>query len=208
MGCGTTTVKIASVIFNVILGFIGFSTIVWIAFDSTDLREDVAIGGYILCSFLIFFSFLGCFAAIRESICLTSLCAVFLLVLAVLQITVTLMGLDGAANRASERAEKAWGTEEMNEIQAKYECCGKISVQDYILIPQDIPKSCYRDQNNLDLEALYTVGCVTKLYDRNDDERLAMQIGSWILVAFELTGFLLAVFLVINFRNTQRRMQF
>ncbi|TMW41955.1 hypothetical protein DOY81_012964 [Sarcophaga bullata] len=41
-----------------------------------------------------------------------------------------------------------------------------------------------------------------------EEESYRYAILLWICVAFEFFGFLLTAFLVINFRNTQRRMQF
>ncbi|XP_013098695.1 protein late bloomer [Stomoxys calcitrans] len=207
MGCATTTVKIASIIFNIILAIFAIGCIIGISFNPDAMREDIAIGAYIACSLIVFFAFLGCFAAIRESVCLTATCAVFLLVLAALQIALTCIGMSDTGVRSGvDTVNKAWEANAMDEIQREHECCGKVSPNDYITLNKAVPKSCYFDED--EANSLFHEGCKDKLQQYYDNESYFFAIASWSLVVFEIIGFLLALFLVINFRNTQRRMQF
>lgn len=209
MGCATTTVKISSIAFNIILALFSIGAIIWISFNPDSLSEEIAIGAYITCSLIVFFAFLGCFATIRESVCLMATCAVFLLALAVLQITLTCIGISENGVRSGfDTVNISWNKNAMDEIQTEHDCCGKTSANDYILIKKPVPASCYIHQDPSNTLNLHTEGCTEKLTKYYEEESYRFAIVSWSLIAFELVGFLLAVFLVINFRNTQRRMQF
>lgn len=140
---------------------------------------------------------------------------------------------DTGVRSGVETVDKAWETNAMDEVQRKHECCGKISPNDYILLNQAVPSSCFVDQDPSKDSNLFNEGCKDKLQHYYESESYYFAIVSWCLVAFEvcsrytarilgtcfallkkirfilqIIGFLLALFLVINFRNTQRRMQF
>lgn len=55
------------------LQFLAIFSIGLIACNPGALREELAIGAYVACSLIVLFTFLGCFAAVRESISLTAL---------------------------------------------------------------------------------------------------------------------------------------
>ncbi|XP_073844270.1 late bloomer [Musca autumnalis] len=209
MGCATTTVKISSIAFNIILAIFAIASIIVISFNPDSMREDIAIGAYIACSLIVFFAFLGCFAAIRESVCLTATCAVFLLVLAAVQIALTTVGMsDTGVRSAVETVDKAWESDAMDVIQSEHECCGKVSPNDYVTLHKAIPTSCYIDGDTSKPSNLFYEGCKDKLQQHYEEEVYIFTVISWSLVAFVIIGFLLALFLAISFRNTQRRMQF
>ncbi|XP_053965290.1 protein late bloomer [Anastrepha ludens] len=209
MGCATTTVKISSILFNTLLALFGIAAIVLIAVNSGAVPDDWDTPAFIIFGLVVLFAIIGCVAALRESICLTVTCAVFLLLLAILQIAVTIIILNDRQTQSGiGRVEDAWDHDKMDALQSKYECCGKDSSQDYILLNRQIPLSCYTDQNDADANKMYTEGCSAKLQRYYDSETTTIATASWVIAALEVLGFLLAVFLVINFRNKQRRMQF
>ncbi|XP_030387465.1 protein late bloomer [Scaptodrosophila lebanonensis] len=208
MGCATTSVKIASITLNVILAILAFGAIGWIAFNADSESEEFVIAAYITCSIIVVFAFLGIFAAIRESVCLAVTSAVFLIVLAILQIISTCIFLHNLDVKSGQTVvEQAWQHNNLDGLQQKYECCGKSSAQDYILLSQPIPPSCYVDLKPLTAN-LYLSGCIEKVQSYYEADKQRFIIVSWVLVAFELLCSLLAVLLAVNFRNKQRRMQF
>ncbi|XP_037825973.1 protein late bloomer [Lucilia sericata] len=208
MGCATTTVKIASIIFNILLAIISIAGIILISFNPDYFREELSIGYYTTLSLCVIFAFLGIFATIRESVCLTATCAVFLLALTLINIAIAIVGINSGEHNGVEVVNKAWETNAMDELQINHDCCGKTSSNDYVLMNKPIPDSCYADQDKSDIHNLFTEGCSEKMVTYYEEESYRFAILSWICVAFEFFGFLLATFLVINFRNTQRRMQF
>lgn len=44
----------------------------WIAVNSDTESEEFVIAAYVACAIIVLFAFLGIFAAIRESVCLTA----------------------------------------------------------------------------------------------------------------------------------------
>ncbi|KAH8267150.1 hypothetical protein KR018_012541 [Drosophila ironensis] len=228
MGCATTSVKITAIALNAILGLLAVGAIGWIAYNADTETEEFVIAAYITCSVILLFALLGIFAAIRESVVLTTTSAVFLLILAVLQIVATCLFLHQYEVKSGQEAvEVAWQANNMDALQQKHECCGKSSVQDYVHLNQVIPPSCYEDlQQHPD--HLFLHGCVEKLQSFYESDKLRFVIVSWVLVAFEvspspragycidtynifilqLTCCALAVFLAISFKNKQRRMEF
>ncbi|EDW57300.1 protein late bloomer [Drosophila virilis] len=208
MGCAIKTVKISSIVLNAILALLAVGAIGWIAVNSDTESEEFVIAAYVACAIIVLFAFLGIFAAIRESVCLTATSAVFLLVLAIPQIVSTCMFLHQfEVQSAQQTVELAWQANNMDGLQQKYECCGKTSAQDYVHLRQSIPPSCYADLQQKP-EHLFVEGCIEKLQSHYESDKRRFIIVSWVLVAFELLCFVLAVFLAISFRNKQRRMQF
>ncbi|XP_017150595.1 protein late bloomer isoform X2 [Drosophila miranda] len=150
----------------------------------------------------------GIVAAIRESVALTATSAVFLLVLAIPQIVSTCMLLHQyEVQSGQETVEVAWQANNMDALQQKHECCGKSSAQDYVHLNQLIPPSCYADLQQT-TDHLFLEGCIEKVQSFYESDKQRFIIVSWVLVAFELLCFVLAVFLAISFRNKQRRLQF
>ncbi|TDG51675.1 hypothetical protein AWZ03_001735 [Drosophila navojoa] len=208
MGCATTSVKITSIVLNAILAFLAVGAIGWIAVHADTESEEFVIAAYVACAIILLFAFLGIFAAVRESVCLTATSAVFLLLLAIPQIVSTIMFVHQfEVKSAQTTVELAWQANNMDGLQQKYECCGKSSAQDYVHLRQLIPPSCYIDLDQKP-EHLYVEGCIEKLQSRYENDKLRFIIVSWVLVAFELLCFVIAVFLAISFRNKQRRLQF
>ncbi|EDW08613.1 protein late bloomer [Drosophila mojavensis] len=208
MGCATTSVKITSIVLNAILAFLAVGAIGWIAFYADTESEEFVIAAYVACAIILLFAFLGIYAAVRESVCLTAASAVFLLLLAIPQIVSTIMFVHQfEVKSAQTTVELAWQANNMDGLQQKYECCGKSSAQDYVHLRQLIPPSCYIDLDQKP-EHLYVEGCIEKLQSRYESDKLRFIIVSWVLVAFELLCFVIAVFLAISFRNKQRRLQF
>ncbi|XP_067634268.1 protein late bloomer isoform X2 [Eurosta solidaginis] len=188
---------------------LGIAAVVLIAVNPGSIPDDWDIPAYIIFAFIILFAIIGCVAALRESICLTVTCAVFLLMLAILQVIVTLNILnDRHAQTGIAKVEDAWDHDKIDSLQVKYQCCGKDSSQDYILLNRQIPLSCYEGQNDVDANKMFTEGCSAKLQRYYDNETTTIAVTSWVIVGFKIVGFLLALFLLINFRNKQRRMQF
>ncbi|EDW31456.1 GL11147 [Drosophila persimilis] len=208
MGCATTSVKITSIILNAILGLLALGSIGWIAYNADTESEEFVIAAYVACSLILVFAMLGIVAAIRESVALTATSAVFLLVLAIPQIVSTCMLLHQyEVQSGQETVEVAWQANNMDALQQKHECCGKSSAQDYVHLNQLIPPSCYADLQQT-TDHLFLEGCIEKVQSFYESDKQRFIIVSWVLVAFELLCFVLAVFLAISFRNKQRRLQF
>ncbi|XP_052841832.1 protein late bloomer [Drosophila gunungcola] len=208
MGCATTSVKITSIVLNAILGFWRTGAIGWIAYNADTETEEFVIAAYIACSVILLFALLGIFAAIRESVALTATSALFLLILAIPQIVSTCLFLHQYdVKSGQEMVEVAWQANNMDALQQKHECCGKSSAQDYVHLSQLIPPSCYADLQQAP-DHLYVEGCIEKLQSFYEADKQRFIIVSWVLVAFELLCFALAVFLAISFKNKQRRMEF
>ncbi|XP_033248091.1 protein late bloomer isoform X1 [Drosophila miranda] len=208
MGCATTSVKITSIILNAILGLLALGSIGWIAYNADTESEEFVIAAYVACSLILVFAMVGIVAAIRESVALTATSAVFLLVLAIPQIVSTCMLLHQyEVQSGQETVEVAWQANNMDALQQKHECCGKSSAQDYVHLNQLIPPSCYADLQQT-TDHLFLEGCIEKVQSFYESDKQRFIIVSWVLVAFELLCFVLAVFLAISFRNKQRRLQF
>lgn len=75
----------------------------------------------------------------------------------------------------------------MDELQTHYDCCGKTSSNDYVLMDKPIPVSCYLNQDTSDIHNLFTVGCSEKMVKYYEEESYRFAILSWICVAFEVT---------------------
>ncbi|XP_022225639.1 protein late bloomer [Drosophila obscura] len=208
MGCATTSVKITSIILNAILGLLALGSIGWIAYNADTESEEFVIAAYVACSLILLLAMLGILAAIRESVALTATSAVFLLILAIPQIVSTCMLLHQYdVQSGQETVEAAWQANNMDGLQQKHECCGKSSAQDYVHLNQLIPPSCYADLQQT-TDHLYVEGCIEKVQSFYESDKERFIIVSWVLVAFELLCFVLAVFLAISFRNKQRRLEF
>ncbi|BFG05353.1 protein late bloomer [Drosophila madeirensis] len=208
MGCATTSVKITSIILNAILGLLALGSIGWIAYNADTESEEFAIAAYVACALILLFAMLGILAAVRESVPLTATSAVFLLILAIPQIVSTCMLLHQyEVQSGQETVDVAWQANNMDGLQQKHECCGKSSAQDYVHLNQLIPPSCYADLQQT-TDHLYVDGCIEKVQSFYEADKKRFIIVSWVLVAFELLCFALAVFLAISFRNKQRRLQF
>lgn len=208
MGCGTTVVKIISISLDAILAFLALGAIVWIAINAETEDEEFSIGMYVGSALILLMAFVGIFAAIRESVCLTATVAVFLLILAILQILSTILFMHPKEVESGQQAvEVAWQANNMDELQQKYECCGKTSAQDYVHLNQVIPPSCYDELQQVPVH-LFLKGCIEEVQNQFDSDYRRFIIVSWVLTAFELLCFAAAVFLAISFRNKQRRMQF
>ncbi|XP_033152247.1 protein late bloomer [Drosophila mauritiana] len=208
MGCATTSVKISSIVLNAVLGVLAAGAIGWIAYNADTETEGFVIAAYIACSLILVLALLGIFAAIRESVVLTATSAVFLLILAILQIVSTCLFLhEFDVKSGRDMVEVAWQANNMDALQQKHECCGQSSAQDYIHLSLLIPPSCYADLQQTP-DHLYLDGCIEKVQSFYESDKLRFIIVSWVLVAFELICFALAVFLAISFKNKQRRMEF
>ncbi|XP_062132418.1 protein late bloomer [Drosophila sulfurigaster albostrigata] len=208
MGCATTAVKIISIALNVILALLALGSIGWIAFNSDTGTDETIIASYVASVLIVLLAFTGIYAAIRESVCLTATVAVLLLVLAILQILTTCLFLHPMkVESAQKQIDVAWQTHNMDGNQQIYECCGKSSAQDYVHLNQVIPPSCYADLQQT-VNAMFIKGCVNEMQNHYDNGKFAIIVASWVLAAFELGCFAVAVFLGISFRNKQRRMQF
>lgn len=93
---------------------------------------------------------------------------------------------DTGVRSGVETVDKAWETNAMDEVQRKHECCGKISPNDYILLNQAVPSSCFVDQDPSKDSNLFNEGCKDKLQHYYESESYYFAIVSWCLVAFEV----------------------
>ncbi|KAL7736654.1 hypothetical protein ACLKA6_015289 [Drosophila palustris] len=208
MGCATTVVKIISISLNAILALLAVGAIAWIAYYSDTEEVEFAIASYVFSGLILLMAIVGIYAAIRESICLTATFAVFLLLLIILQIVNIFMfvaPMDVASGQKT--VDVAWLANNMDELQQKFQCCGKTSAQDYVHLNQVIPPSCYADLQQVP-DHLFLKGCIEEVQSQYDSDKRRFLIVSWVLVAFKLVCFVGAVFLGISFRNKQRRLQF
>ena len=115
-------------------------------------------------------------------------CAVFLLVIAIVQITLTCIFLNDRNSSNALNAVESWNFKDMDAIQEQHMCCGKTSAQDYIVVNKDIPASCFADKNAAAPSGLFMEGCKSKLQTYYETETVWIAIMSWLLIAFEVNS--------------------
>ncbi|KAH8389939.1 hypothetical protein KR200_004340 [Drosophila serrata] len=196
MGCSTITVKFLVLLFNFLCAVLGLATIVINALAIKDMAPDgrpilwvfIALGSIVFLT-----SFLGCFGAIKESICLTWTYAITMLALLIISVVVLFvfrMHIEGAVT-AEDELNLAWqkqknGTDAMSEYQNQFHCCGINGVKDYTIANLTVPESCF------DHDTAYTVGCLKEMESFFDGLWQGPKIVVWILMVIEV-GFLINI---------------
>lgn len=212
MGCGTKALKVSAIVFNVLIATCGILILVGtiLATKEGDINKSTAISTYVIAAIAIILAILGILAAIRESVNLAVFVTFIFLALAITHIVlICIQRSNRDPHEGLNLVNKAWGNNtHMDAIQTKYECCGKASVQDYINLHHNVPASCYASKDQSKTDTLYMAGCSLKVQEFYEQNERNVLIGSWVLIAFELIGFFLHLYLFINFRNKQRRLQF
>lgn len=224
LSCGMSMVKYGLFVFNLICAVAGIALIVVGAlplFKLDDIREafpenepaTVPIIVLVLGSVIFIISFFGCCGAIRESQCMVSTYAFFLLVLVVGQIVLAVFAFlytSDLATAAQNGFGKLWdnrsdpGTQQaIDGIQKALQCCGNSSPSDW---GQSIPSSCCAEGTTTCLlSGAHPTGCRVKLYDIVSDSGMLIAWVAVVFGAFELVGVIFACCLANSIRNATRR---
>ncbi|XP_037952978.1 tetraspanin-9 [Teleopsis dalmanni] len=194
-----------------LLGFIITISLVDVVFISIGVVSLGAVGSvmgaYIVTSLgaIIFtISFVGCFAALRESYVLSFVFLGLSIVTIVLQM-VFIIALavynDDLLEMSAERIDGLWDAETeksgaMDNIHVMFGCCGKESPQDFLQDDDDVlPKSCCQLFDCTSAGNIYSKGCVgtvAEYFDDQNDYLVLIIIG---LTALELMGIVSAFYL-------------
>jgi len=162
MGCGTSFVKYALFLCNLIFALCGLAILgIGVAFklkvaDITRLLEGKIEAPpllFIIIGCVIFvIAFFGCCGAVRESHCMVVTYAVFLLIIIIVQVVIAILvfvyigdlekaiseSLRGAFEEVKSGSEPA--IEAFNSLQSQLHCCGLQGPFDYPL--NGVPNSC------------------------------------------------------------------
>jgi len=221
-------VKYGLFIFNLICAIAGIALIVVGAlplFKLGDIKDvfindnpaTVPVILVVLGSVIFIISFFGCCGAIRESQCMVSTYALFLLVLVVGQIIIAVfafMYTGDLADAARKGYTTLWNdmgqpnglnvTEPVNRIQSALHCCGNNGPSDWT----NIPPSCCKEGTtscNVNSPDLFPDGCGVVLHDLVSASGMLIAWIALVFGAFELVGVIFACCLANSIRNTARR---
>jgi len=224
LSCGMSMVKYGLFVFNLICAVAGIALIVVGAlplFKLEDIQDafpennpaTVPIIVLVLGSVIFIVSFFGCCGAIRESQCMVSTYAFFLLVLVVGQIVLAVFAFlytSELATAAQNGFVSLWDNmsvqgnpQAIDGIQKALQCCGRDGPADWASsIP---PSCCVEGTTQCTMGAAHPTGCRQKLYDLVSESG---KLIAWVAVvfgAFELVGVIFACCLANSIRNATRR---
>ncbi|XP_050436074.1 CD63 antigen-like [Adelges cooleyi] len=235
MGFGTTTVKYLLFFFNFIfalsgLAFLAYGLIIRYYSSKTDNLANQAAGDsaglvalalIIIGSAVFVISFFGCCGAIRESHCMVTVYAMFLLTLFLVELAIvvylyinqgkleeiTRSSMTSIFNSYSTKNEsKAF----VDEMQADFHCCGVDSPSDWTTqgIPA-LPHSCCREDGGQGTTCSKTQawqdGCMSKTIEvakREGSKLFKFVLG---IAGGELVGIIFALCLASSIKNEERR---
>jgi len=225
LSCGMSMVKYGLFVFNLICAVAGIALIVVGSlplFKLEDIRDafpdnepaTVPIIVLTLGSVIFIISFFGCCGAIRESQCMVSTYAFFLLVLVVGQIVLAVFAFlytSDLGTAAQNGFQKLWdnrsdpGTAEaINGIQKALQCCGSNGPLSWL--PSNVPPSCCAEGTSLCLPTnAHQTGCRDKLYNFVTSSGELIAWVAVVFAAFELVGVVFACCLANSIRNATRR---
>ncbi|KAH8236967.1 hypothetical protein KR038_001145 [Drosophila bunnanda] len=218
MACRTSFLKGVLIILNVLLSLLGVTLIALSIYELNSSTpgtfEHIAIVVQIFVgTFVVLTSFLGCFAAARDSLGLVWSFVICLLILLCLQIYII------AAAHSTDYVERSksdflaiWADQKANVqrislIEQKYSCCGQSGAHDYILLGRGIPINCYRALERQG-DSLFTQGCLEAVQDHATDNVAIGLVIKWLLLLVELAALGAATYLGITVRNELRRERF
>ncbi|XP_065367891.1 protein late bloomer [Calliphora vicina] len=215
MSCGSSTLKFTLFILNILCCIFGVLTLsactyALIEFNGSEAIKIPCIVGIVLSSILFLNSILGCCGITRNSIRVTWIYTIVMLLLLLGQIAMIFLDPVNFSNIANEIINLVWNSNMANDFkmamyEIKYECCGKFGPNDYTSADLAIPLSCYLNSNNTIETNLFTTGCVTKLTDMYSINQRIEEISDWTLVGLEGASAFVAAILTISLKNIQRR---
>ncbi|XP_037828080.1 protein late bloomer [Lucilia sericata] len=215
MSCASSTLKFTLFILNILCFIVGVLTLLactyaLIEFDGSEAIKIPCILGIVLSSILFLNSILGCCGITRQSIRITWIYAIVMLLLLLGQIAVIFLEPVNFSNIANEIINNVWNSDMANDYkmtmyEMKYECCGKFGPDDYVKEGHTIPLSCYQNNNNTLATNLFTEGCATKLAEMYSLNQRIEEISDWTLVGLEGASALVAAILAISLKHIQRR---
>ncbi|XP_065370017.1 CD63 antigen-like [Calliphora vicina] len=141
--CGILLIILGSLIISNLGDFSSFSEAVNI--------DTIPILIIILGCIVFIVAFFGCCGAIRESICCTTVYAVFMFILFALQVALVVwifVKRQQFLNTMGEVVDKAWEKNNdangypMNGLEIAFNCCGRTGYMNYVVAGTDVPKSC------------------------------------------------------------------
>lgn len=233
--CGMSMVKYALFIFNLIFAISGIGIIVAGSVVLAGINDySHFVGSALLAppivlivagAIVFIIAFLGCFGAIREVYCMLITFAILLIVILIVELAVGITGAvvknsfemvlkdtlkQSMANYSINDAEK----EVWDKFQAKLQCCGVDSSDDWSAVTGNIPYSCCQEMQEGTEPAsrhcidggknqnyLRRMGCYAKLKDRtHGTTNILIAVG--ITIAFiEIIGIVLACILASRIKE-------
>jgi CD63 antigen len=231
LSCGMSMVKYGLFVFNFITALAGIALIVSgsialvqigdisDAFHNMTSPTHMPIALIVLGSVIFIVSFFGCCGAIRESQCMVTTYAIFLLLVVIGMIicaSLIFVYKDDVVNETHNAFNNIFlnrvqdvNRRALDNIQRSLRCCGRIGPEDFLnegnqVIPSSCcdgnPSVCDRNNNNL-----FTQGCNSALEDLINGSSLLL---AWISLGFGLAMFIGTIFaccLANSIRNVNRR---
>ncbi|XP_049775437.1 23 kDa integral membrane protein-like [Schistocerca cancellata] len=232
MGCAISIVKYILFLFNFIFVLAGIALLtigILIKLQIGEIGEVLdsktntpAILLIVIGSIILVISFYGCCGAIRESHCMVTTYAVFLLTVLVLQIAIAVLAFvyggdtdavlkqtlydfvhDYSTNESSRKA--------MDALQNSLECCGADGPEDYFKMGLfNLPSSCCKQGDTCRIGILnsapyYTTGCLEAMENFLSYAGHIMggiAIGAAVV---EIVGIVFALCLASSIKNEARR---
>ncbi|ALC42346.1 Tsp42Eb [Drosophila busckii] len=180
------------------------------SFSDSISTQTIPICIIVLGCVIFIVSFFGCCGTIRENSCCTTIYAVCMFILFVLQLTLSIwifVQNDKFVSKMGELVDTAWTQNDatngypMDVLQLSFQCCGKTGYQDYVTVPA----SCcgYSDR---------TKACDVSIYSHRppcrqeftDFWRSNTRIISWsslVIALFELGIFIISCCLASAMRK-------
>ncbi|XP_073845829.1 23 kDa integral membrane protein-like [Musca autumnalis] len=147
--CGILLIVLGSIMVNNVGGFSDFSDAI-----NTDIIPILII---VLGCIIFVIAFFGCCGAIRESVCCTSIYAVFMFIVFCLQIALVVwmfVKRTDFLNSMDKVVTTVWNENNetngypMDALQITFQCCGLNGSNDYTSNGLTVPNSCCGTMNN------------------------------------------------------------
>ncbi|KAM7345932.1 23 kDa integral membrane protein-like [Cochliomyia hominivorax] len=156
-------------------------------------------------------SFFGCCGAIRESICCTTVYAVFMFILFVLQLALVIwifVKRQQFINTMSDAVDKAWSKNDqangypMDVLQIGFNCCGRMSYLDYPA--GSVPSSCCGTMTGECPQSVYSTkpGCRAEFVNFWSTNTNIIRYAGIAVALVELVAFTFACCLVSSIRKS------
>jgi len=200
----------------VALVLISFGIYILCSFDTNDVGSLAAYAyiGIGIATLVIFL--LGCLSAFRENVCCTVTFISFLYLVILLQAVAAFCLIAYENNIASNLAnavDSAWDEEQkspgaMSIYENWFECCGRASPQDYIVIDRLPPATCFKNGDTSKAENLFEVGCRVEFDEYIRKLLRIFNVFACVLIFWELIVSIVSCCLCNSIRNDHRRTYF
>lgn len=210
MGCGSGTVKCILNTINIFWGIISVLILLGAGLSIGSAPSFIIYLLFITGGVGLIGSILGCCGICQENVCMTIAYASLILATLILQVCCLVFSskIEGVRKYADDDVNKYWDLEvkekgAMDFLQETFECCGKNTPNDYLVINRPFPDSCYPHQH-VNSTTLYTTGCITKTEEGYVSVVNNLVSGSYGTIIFNVIILLFAIYLIMRFRRKQR----